>query len=60
MRLSQVVISGDNNSDGLGVGATKLFRIPVENNTLTGKTSQETNSTWVLEKVNRQLMEQEA
>jgi hypothetical protein len=30
MRLSQVVISGDNNSDGLGVGATKLFRIPVE------------------------------
>ena len=42
MRLSQVVISGDNNSDGLGVGATKLFRIPVENNTLTGKTSQET------------------
>lgn len=42
MRLSQVLIGRDNNSDGLGVGATKLFRIPVENNTLTGKTSQET------------------
>lgn len=42
MRLADVLICKDNNSDGLGAGATKLFRIPVENNTLTGKTSQET------------------
>lgn len=42
MRLGQVTISKDDNSDGLGAGATKLFRIPVENNTITGKTAQET------------------
>ena len=42
MRLTSVKMYSDSNSDGLGAGATKIWEIPVENNTLTGKRAQET------------------
>lgn len=42
MRLTKVIVATDSNSDGLGATATKLWEIPVENNTMTGKTAQET------------------